>query len=532
VAGVSRLKHSATLKLAAQLPKAYLEQDELPRESMEEVLSRHSEGASGRDRSAVDPDGLAAWVHKLAESGMPVFAHTARDISRISASEDSSAAELARVVLQDAAMTAKLLRVANSPVFNPMGRSISTVSRAVVVLGFQEVRSICLSIAVVESVLKGKQKQRVIEEMARSFHAAVQARSFARQRKDQSAEEIFIATLLYHLGDMAFWAFAGESAQRLDSAMQQNPERNSDSVQREVLGFPLRELTLGLCREWGLGELLEQSLSGKSDENPRVGNVVLGHELALAAEKGWHAPGVRRLLDRLAETLYLPVEEVTRLVQKNAEEAADTASFYGAVKAGRLIPVAGEGKDEPVAAAGESIAAPVFADPDPMLQLKILRELSTLMESRPDFNLVLEMVLEGIYRGIGMDRALFALRTPDHRSLVGRYALGHNSEGLCRQFYFETAEQQAELFSQVIASKRAVWVGAPGQNGMEALLTPRIHEIAKGSGFFVTPIEIRDKVIGVFYADRQVSGRPLDEESFGSFKHFAQQGNLALTYLN
>ena len=66
----------------------------------------------------------------------------------------------------------------------------------------------------------------------------------------------------------------------------------------------------------------------------------------------------------------------------------------------------------------------MFLDPDPMLQLQILRELSSLMEVQPDFNSVLEMVLEGMYRGIGMDRTLFALRTPDHRFLVGRYALG------------------------------------------------------------------------------------------------------------
>ena len=87
-----------------------------------------------------------------------------------------------------------------------------------VLLGFEEVRSICLSIAVVESMLKGTQKQRVLDEMARSFHAAVQARAFAEQRKDKSPEEVFIATLLYRLGDMAFWAFSGEWAQELDAA--------------------------------------------------------------------------------------------------------------------------------------------------------------------------------------------------------------------------------------------------------------------------------------------------------------------------
>ena len=498
---------------------------------MTEIITPPAVKESRASRRKADPHSLSGWVQKLGESGMPVFAHTARDISQVSDSRESSAAQLARVVLQDAAMTARLLRVANSPVFNPIGKTISTVSRAVVVLGFQEVRSICLAIAVVESMLKGKQRQHVVEEMARSFHAAVQARCFARKRKDSSPEEVFIATLLFRLGDMAFWAFAGDTAQHMDAAIRQRPGVTQDTIQRELLGFPFTELTLGLSREWKLGALLEEALEGKTDSNPRAGNVALGHELAMAAEQGWDTPEVSLLLERIAENLYLPVEDVRQLVEKNAEEAADTAAFYGAGKASGLIPVPG---DKPAGTASDDAidAAPVFLDPDPMLQLEILRELSALMESRPDFNSVLEMVLEGMYRGIGMDRTLFALRTPDHSRLVGRYALGMGNEQLRHHFQFTTDDDEPSLFSHVIASKQAVWVGGGRNPEIDRLVTDPVRAIAQGAGFFVTPIEIQHKVIGVFYADRQPSGRALDEDSFTSFRHFAQQGNLALAYLS
>jgi HD-like signal output (HDOD) protein len=503
----------------------------LPRKNMHAPSSVTSREDEQPDSRTPDPRGLGAWVSKLGESGMPVFAHTARDISAVSHSRESSAAELARVVLQDAAMTAKLLRVANSPVFNPMGRSISTVSRAVVVLGFQEVRSICLSIAVVESMLKGRQKQRVIEEMARSFHAAVQARSFARKRKDKSPEEVFIATLLYRLGDMAFWAFAGASAEDMDTALRLRAGESPLKVQQDVLGFALRDLTLSLSREWKLGELLEQSLEGRSDKNPRASNVALGYELAIAAEKGWQSPEVRKLLERIAENLYLPVDEVSELVKANAAEAADTASFYGADVAGDLIPVPGEQREHHVDSQSEN-RAPVFLEPDPMLQLSILRELSTLMESKPNINNVLEIVLEGMYRGIGMDRTLFALRSPDHRFLMGRYALGVENEALRRAFQFETSALKPNLFSRIVETRKAVWLQEKNAAELRQLLTPQVSEVTRGADCFVTPIEIRGKVIGVFYADRQPSGRCLDEESFTSFRHFANQGNLALTYLS
>jgi hypothetical protein len=148
--------------------------------------------------------------------------------------------------------------------------------------------------------------------------------------------------------------------------------------------------------------------------------------------------------------------------------------------------------------------------------------------------MVLEMVLENMYRGIGMDRTLFALRTPDHRFLAGRYALGLDNEQFCRRFHFETVARKPNLFTHLMEARQAIWVGG-GQGDdarLRALLDAQLLELSQGAPFFVTPIEIRGKVIGVFYADRQPSGRPLDEDSFASFKHFAHQGNLALTCLS
>lgn len=506
--------------------------DVLEAEITEDSTATQTEGCK-----VTEPGSLSGWVKKLGDSGMPVFANTARELGRISRSKESNAAELARVVLQDAAMTARLLRVANSPIFNPMRSSISTVSRAVIVLGFDEVRSICMSIAIVETMTKGRQRQRVIEEMAKSFHAAVQARCFAKKHKDSSPEEVFIATLLYRLGDLAFWAFAGDSAQKLDAAIQQREPSGEklQKIQHEVLGFALQDLTLGLSKEWNLGELLDQSLRGESNKNPRANNVMLGCELAATAANGWDAPGVTTLLKRIAENLYLPLEEVVDMVKNNAREAAEAAAMYGAASAGEHIPVTGKKSSKSGSGENEKNGAgeQKFLEPDAMLQLNILRELSTLMDDKPNFNLILEMVLEGIYRGIGMDRTLFALRTPDHRFVMGRYALGTDHEALRTQFQIETVVGKTNLLTSILDSKQSVWVGGDKHSDVDSrLLTPEILAITKGSPFFITPIEIRGKVLGIFYADRQPSGRPLDKESFNNFKHFAQQGNLALTYLN
>lgn len=480
--------------------------------------------------------GLQGWVQRLNRHGMPVFAGTARDLAHIAGSEGSSAAELARVVLQDAGMTARVLRVANSPFYNPGGNRISTISRAVVVLGFDAVRSICLSIAVVEAIGNARSKTRVARQMARSFHAATQARTFAIRRKDPSPEEIFIATLLYHLGSLAFWSFSEDLAEQLEAELER-PGADPRATERAVLGFELRDLTRELGREWQLGELLEHAVDEKQDEDPRVSNVTQGHELAVAAEEGWDTGPVASILDRIAESLYLPLDQVTRLVHANADEAAKTAAHYGAGYVRDLIPTARGGgaarrATDKAEAPGEQddAAEGPFPEPDPMLQLQILRELSALLETDPDFNLLLEMVLEGVHRGIGLDRTLFALLTADRGLVQARYALGWGGGDVRERFTFAAAPADANIFAHVLDRADPLWIQTPPQREFAPLLTARVTAVTGDGGFFAMPIVVNRRVIGLFYADRHPSGRPLDADAFTSFKHFGQQANLGLSY--
>lgn len=478
-----------------------------------------------------DPRSLGEWVERLSEKGMPVFARTVKDIAGVAADRESSAAELSRVILQDAAMTARLLRVANSPIYSLAGRGISTISRAVVLLGFDTVRSLCLSIAIIDSLGNSAQKSRVAEQMARSFHAAIQARAFAEKRRDPSPEEVFIATLLTNIGDLAFWSLKSDNATALNELLQQ-PGYDRARAEREVLGFELKDLSLGLTRKWNLGKLLENVLEDKGDANPRVSNVEFAHELASNAEKGWETPETKRLMGRIAEAMYMPLQDATKLIHENASQAAKTAQCFGVGYAAELIPLpASQRKPERGASVvREEDHKPKFTDPDPMLQLTILRELSGMLDGQHDINLLLEMVLEGISRGIGMDRTLFAMLNPERNRLRARYALGWGKEDVRDRFIFEISPLKASIFSHVLDAREPFWIGQGIDSRIKSLLTAQVVEFTGNTPFFIMPVEVNGRSIGLFYADRKPSGRALDEESFLAFRHFCQQANLALAY--
>ncbi len=473
---------------------------------------------------------LSAWLERIREQEMPIFGHTVQGVLSVADDDQAPAAELARVVLQDASMTARVLKLANTIYYNPREQGISTVSRAVVVLGFNTVRNMCLSISLVDSLVQGNQRERLIQELARSIHAAVQARSLALARGDLSPEEVFIATLLYRLGDMAFWCFSGEVGDQLD-AIYDRPGYTREEAEREVLGFTLRELTAGLAQEWHLNELLRESLLRPERAGARGKNVTLCHDLAVAAEQhGWGATETQQVVGGLARLTGDSLAATSALLHRNAREAIEIARYYGAATAAHTIPLPGHAQAEQEPEAAEE-QPPRYPEPDSLLQLRILRELSALVEERTDFNLMMELVLEGIYRGVGMDRTLFALLTPDRAGLKAKFVLGEHRTRLAERFQFIRDPKHPNLFFAPLDDQRPRWVDLKTNPELRAELPDSVIDVLGTAPFFLAPIVVRGKAIGLFYADRAPSGRELDKDSYESFKHFCKQADMGLTLM-
>ncbi|MCZ7655607.1 MAG: HDOD domain-containing protein [Rhodocyclaceae bacterium] len=169
-------------------------------------------------------DGLNAWLERIRDQELPIFGRTAEQIRALTDSDKAAVSQLADAILCDPGMTAKLLRIGNSVIFNTSGAQITTVSRAVVMIGFNQVRQVALSVAFVDALLRGPVRERVLREMARACHAAVQARWLAARRHDNQPEEVFIAALLYRLGRWRSGALPARSATSFEEALRRNPQ--------------------------------------------------------------------------------------------------------------------------------------------------------------------------------------------------------------------------------------------------------------------------------------------------------------------
>jgi HD-like signal output (HDOD) protein len=86
--------------------------------------------------------------------------------------------------------------------------------------------------------------------MAKAFHSAIQAQNMIKQISGKPNEEVFVAGLLFNLGEMAFWSAGGSEAEELDERLAEEGD-NTDKLEEEIIGTSFRRISYGLVEEWG-----------------------------------------------------------------------------------------------------------------------------------------------------------------------------------------------------------------------------------------------------------------------------------------
>jgi len=135
----------------------------------------------------------------------PDFPAISENITKInqktSISHKSSANELANVILKDFALTTKVIRLVNSSFYGQFGGDVTTVSRAIVILGYEQVRSAVISITLFDHMQNKEQANDLKNVAYTSLLSGIIAREKARQMKNINAEDVetVFVTAMFHL---------------------------------------------------------------------------------------------------------------------------------------------------------------------------------------------------------------------------------------------------------------------------------------------------------------------------------------------
>ena len=467
--------------------------------------------------------GLKNWVDKLRSQNMPVLGDVIVELNKITGSEEADANQLAEVILRDPNLTSHVLRVANSVHYNYSKAQISTVSRAIVHIGLKGMRAICISLLVIDSLMKGKPKERLLHLVAQGFHAATQARNLIESVDSEAGEEVFIAGLLYNLGEMAFWSSEEINAENED-LYSDNPKERKAAMEK-ILGTSFKSITKELSKHWNLGDTLVQALSGGSEPSAKVKAVITGERLSRAALYGWDSPQLKKVLQEVADYTGVSLEDALTKVKEGGDQAATVALDYGVSEACPLIPnslreiVMEKSKPKSKVLKG-----------DAALQLNILRDLSNATNDRLDVNTIFQMVVEGMHRGIGLERVSVGF-IKGHR-LTAKYMLGEGTDHWRKSFNFDVGPYSDSIFCYAIEKGGAHWFDENTIKQKAYLYPQELVTLVGKLPSFVYALEVESRKAAIFYADRWTFGGKLTEDQFESFKHFCTQAQMSLNFLS
>lgn len=165
---------------------------------------------------------------------------------------------LVDILSEDTALSAKLLRLANSAMFN-FPSKIDSVSQAITIIGTQQLRALVLASSVMTMFKDIPEELINMESFWRhSVACAVCARVIASLRRAANIEYFFLAGLLHDIGRLVMFK---EIPVEMSQAMQQakSSEKLLFITEKELLGFTHAKLGGMLLKEWKLPTQLIES---------------------------------------------------------------------------------------------------------------------------------------------------------------------------------------------------------------------------------------------------------------------------------
>jgi putative nucleotidyltransferase with HDIG domain len=185
-------------------------------------------------------------------------------IDAVLAKPSSNNVQIADAIARDPGLTARLLRLANSPMFGLSSR-VERLSQAVHLIGTRQLRELALAATVVDLISAGPgKKERIQAFLHHSTATGLFARAIAGRRRETDVERFFVAGLLHDLGLLVLETAAPDL---LAEATRQATHRNKpiEVGEKAVFGFDHAAVGAALMKRWRLPDALSEPVAWHHD---------------------------------------------------------------------------------------------------------------------------------------------------------------------------------------------------------------------------------------------------------------------------
>lgn len=506
-------------------------------------------------------------------SDFPAMSDSVASIQRVAGSEKESLGSLSNEILKDVALTNKLLRMVNTAQFTHAGGgSISTVSRAVALVGFAGIRNMAFSLVLLEHMQDKGHAEQLKEEFLRSLMAGSVASALCPLARE--GEEAFIGAMFQNLGRLLTEFYFPEEARQVRAIVADHVDSgrpHGDAVEAaasiSVLGLSFEDLGLGIAKSWGLPEALQrcmcklpgpaparvadkpaerlrwlaQAANEITDTLLRCDPAASGAAVSALAERystvlGVSAGGIeaaaveaRSKLSQMARAMSLhvsPASPANRLLNPASRmpptaEAGDSLSpheLHATLPAPLPAPASAGGAADAVNAAEMMTAG--------------IQDITNSMVENFRLNEVLRMILETMFRALGFRRVIFCLRDARTDTLTGRFGLGEGVDRVAPQFKIPL-KAPSDLFTAVCLKGADTLISDATSANIASRLPAWFRQSVNAPAFLLLPLMLKGAPFALIYADKATPGGiELGEKELSLLRTLRNQAVMAFKQVN
>lgn len=518
-------------------------------------------------------------LERLEKSGdLPIFSASVNRIQLVGSDPDSDAMELAIEVLKDANLTTKVLRLANSPYYNRGSVKIGALSRAIVMLGFDAVKSTVLAMKMIDSFQHEETAIDMNGMLVNCYMSAGLVKEMATVCGIKDVEQSYVCGLLHNLGEVIF-AYTMPKEYLEMKRLVKEEDFSWNEAQKKQIGMSLMQIGQRIVEKWDFPKTVSRTMAPYVPSNkkaPLKDPVEINRSLSalsgkmmdlLYSQNPTSQQSFSDITREMSQITGINKDVVSKCLNKSFKQSCDLAEEYGLDKK-LLMPKQGLSSDaeqnsvarvlagyivleevleedvytENVENDGYESSAEEVLDPeekddlesfvepggDPGILLNVLQDLTSLMTNKAHLNTIFNKVLEGMHKGVGFDRSMLCLITPDRQYYSGRMVVGYRADKIKNYFYQYPINITADLFSKMIMEDNSLVVNDVYDGNWLQRLPKKFDEIVNTRSFIIAALRVNGKAIGMFYADKSRQGIEITKEDQRGFLQLVGQAQLAL----
>lgn len=474
---------------------------------------------------------------------LPALGSSVTQVVQIASSNHEAVRNLAHFILSDVALTQKILSMANTVGYRTAsGTPVTTISKAIFLLGFDAVKSIALTMLLVDG-MTGKAAQSVRMELIQSLGASLVGRELARHSAFKDAEEAAVVGLFKNLGRLLVVMHDKDSYDEI-MALSATGACSPGQAAVQVLGTGFDSLAESVLRQWQIPGTIINALTplAKGSIHPATTRQDWLQQVAsfsaevvmLLSQDGKTDTRLmtRNLLARYGTALHLDGNALDELLKHVAEETQVLTNTICPLMVPALsLP---EPVTEPVAVNTASVLDEfLLITPDicdvktderypsgkPVnardLLLAGVQDITEMAASgRCKVNDLIMLVLETLYQGMGFRFATACIKDVKVKQFRGRISLGEDNFRRQNGFVFPAAPSR-DLFHLAMQNDVDVLISDASVPNVRALM-PAWHAnlLPDAASIIVLPLVVNKQAFGLLYADRScvaTEGVPPDE---------------------